>query len=285
MPIHGRLSPLQFDITPGRTFPGSKRVLPQESTSDQGPSQRPRVRLILGPRPPSPTSSLSSDDDPDFEAENNAGRKGKGKARAGTRTKRKKKCNRKGDAGRVGGQKDIGQVACAHGACHDCDSCRGAGYRNGGEGDGNNSGEDEVDPPKERGGQREGGSTASLSQKKGKKQPWIVDRTGGPPLTLRAGQFLAQILGILTTSSRLDLEEMLTGLPTIASGVTCSTLDAAVERVKQLHVGMHQYELTYMLALIQLTLHVDRRVFFFAVIPSTDCSLQREEGSLSSRSF
>ncbi|KAF8145356.1 hypothetical protein K438DRAFT_1991879 [Mycena galopus ATCC 62051] len=119
--------------------------------------------------------------------------------------------------------------------------------------------EEDADGTGQSGGEEmvEGEGTS----KKGKKQKlrWRVDPEGGPPLTLKAGHVLARLLGILTTSSRRDLEELLTCLPVTESTLAvASTLDGAVERVQQLHVGLHQHELNYMLALIQLTVHVDR---------------------------
>ncbi|KAJ7930818.1 hypothetical protein B0H13DRAFT_2309116 [Mycena leptocephala] len=144
-------------------------------------------------------------------AESRSASKAKGKMK-------RKPCVGKGDAARVGGDKDIGRVDCAVGTCDNCDSARGG--ENEGTGDDNDSeGDDQVDPHEEG----SGGKKTNVG--------WIVDPEGGPPLTLNAGKVLGCLLGIFTSASRQNREDLLIGLSTMTRFTDCSALEGAVECV------------------------------------------------------
>ncbi|KAJ6470804.1 hypothetical protein C8R47DRAFT_753693 [Mycena vitilis] len=259
------ISPLRWpEISP--THLPSKRAHPLDasdasvtsSSLEQAPPKRPRVRLILGPRPRTPAASEDSDDSDDSdsdshrdsddsEPEDTTGSTPARAAASRTKGKKKKKnpCPRKGAAARVGGDKDIGRVNCPSGTCDDCDAHQNSGA----------PGADDAEGGEDR--EEQEGKVVETSKKgKNKDLGWIVNPNGGPPLTLKAGHVLARLLAIFTTANRRDLEDLLTSLPS-AQPVMTFSLDGAVERVKQLHVTVRQHELSYMLALIQLSLHVD----------------------------
>lgn len=139
-------------------------------------------------------------------------------------------CPRKGDGKRKGGDSDIGHVQCSD----DCEQCASHGA-----GGSRNEGKEGGRVPKRRG--------------------WRVDKEGGPPITSDAGKVLARLLGIFTRAGHEDLEDLLKGLET-STLVPATDLAGAVARVKQLDVQGKHSDLLYMLALVQMTLHVDRQV-------------------------
>ncbi|KAJ7667363.1 hypothetical protein B0H17DRAFT_1251658 [Mycena rosella] len=237
------LSPLQL---PTATAP-SKRSAPDLSESDSESelarqAKRPKLYIRI---PAGMGRAVSQSNEQQESDEESAGDVDNAQAAPAHRRRRRKgprkKCVRKGDAQPAGIDADIGHVACP--AYANCAECSG-----GAEGAG--ASEAEVDAPEEQ--------VLSNKAQRGRKPKnvgWKFDPEGGPLLTIRAGQLLGRLLGILTTAGRKDLEDFLQPLP-VKHLQAPSTLDAVIERIQYLHVGMKQYDLSYMLALVQLCLHV-----------------------------
>ncbi|KAJ7470612.1 hypothetical protein FB451DRAFT_345152 [Mycena latifolia] len=128
-----------------------------------------------------------------------------------------------------------------------CEECHSSGQQKGGLSGG-------LQQSSNQGPDASGAKTQG-KKRKAKRRQWREDPEGGPRITGQAGKVLARLLGILTTPSRAHLDDLLSHL-LAAELVEPLDLEGAVERVKQLDVGLKHHELNYMLALVQLTLHV-----------------------------
>ncbi|KAJ7710730.1 hypothetical protein B0H17DRAFT_1123844 [Mycena rosella] len=219
------LSPLQL---PTATAP-SKRSAPDLSESDSESElarQAKRPKLYIG-IPAGMGRAVSQSNEQQESDDESAGDVENAQAAPAHRRRQRKgprkKCVRKGDAQPAGIDANIGHVACpAYGKCAECSG--------GAEGAG--ASEAEVDTPEEQ--------VLSDKAQRGRKPKnvgWKFDPEGGPLLIIRAGQLLGRLLGILTTAGRNDLEDFLQPLP-VKHLQAPSTLDAVIERIQYLHVGM-----------------------------------------------
>ncbi|KAJ6617034.1 hypothetical protein B0H10DRAFT_1948715 [Mycena sp. CBHHK59/15] len=166
-------------------------------------------------------------------------------------------CVRKGDAVRVGGDQDIGRVNCPgfllsvwgkrflrclnH-------SWWGVGGE-GGEGR-NNSGHEE--PEDGQGGKRK-------RKRKQKNCGWWRDDTGGPVVTRKAGEVPSQLLTISLPHHCQAMEIILADHENSFKDIddSSNTVETSVAVVNQFALNVKKNELSYMLALVQLTMNVD----------------------------
>ncbi|KAF8144149.1 hypothetical protein K438DRAFT_2029290 [Mycena galopus ATCC 62051] len=177
------------------------------------------------------------------------------------------KCPRKGDAARMGRDDDIGDVDCDIPGCRDCsagvgghsnaDAVLGAAAaaldQSDGETEVSSSEDDEISgqplPKKKRG-----------KGKRAKKLCGYTIKGKGPPLTKSAGELLGALLATISLpDKRRDLDKPLDGLEQNTDDIDLEvpkTLDAVVHRLNAIQHKAHINSFWYMVALVQLAMHV-----------------------------
>ncbi|KAJ7710576.1 hypothetical protein B0H17DRAFT_1190288 [Mycena rosella] len=100
-------------------------------------------------------------------------------------------------------------------------------------------------------------NNSQTSQRKRRKVPagWRIEASGGPPVTKRAGELLGKLLAIYGRQNRLELDDLLVG--TTSELPVGNDMAAIVQRLSSQSKALKVGELQYMLALVQLVLHVD----------------------------
>ncbi|KAJ7689631.1 hypothetical protein B0H17DRAFT_1202269 [Mycena rosella] len=150
-------------------------------------------------------------------------------------------CVRRGDRKRTASDANIGMMPCG---ALDCSSCQGAAGGGGHE----NDGEDD---------EQRNNNNSQTGQRKRRKVPagWRIEPSGGPPVTKRAGELLGKLLAIYGRQNRLELDDLLVG--TTSELPVGNDMAAIVQRLSSQSKALKVGELQYMLALVQLVLHVD----------------------------
>ncbi|KAF8215159.1 hypothetical protein K438DRAFT_1749239 [Mycena galopus ATCC 62051] len=190
------------------------------------------------------------------------------------------KCPRKGDAARMGRDNDIGDVDCDILGCRDCsagvgghsnaDTVLGAAAAALDQSDGEtevlSSEDDEISgqpsPKKKRG-----------KGKRAKKLCGYTTKGKGPPLTKSAGELLGALLATISLpDKRCDLNKLLDGLEQNTDDIdleVLKTLDAVVHRLNAIQHKVHINSFWYMVALVQLAMHVHSATRLAALCAST----------------
>ncbi|KAJ7708926.1 hypothetical protein B0H17DRAFT_1124715 [Mycena rosella] len=150
-------------------------------------------------------------------------------------------CVRRGDRKCTASDANIGMMPCG---APDCSSCQGAACGGGHE----NEGEDD---------EQRNNNNSQTGQRKCRKVPagWRIEPSGGPPVTKCAGELLGKLLAIYGRQNRLELDDLLVG--TTSELPVGNDMAAIVQRLSSQSKALKVGELQYMLALVQLVLHVD----------------------------
>ncbi|KAF8146919.1 hypothetical protein K438DRAFT_1780388 [Mycena galopus ATCC 62051] len=180
------------------------------------------------------------------------------------------KCPRKGDAARIGGDNDIGDVDCDIPGCSDCSAGMGCSNTYVRPADADTvlaaaaAALDQSDGETEASGCADNETSVQglpKRKRKGAKRSCGYTTKGeGPPLTKSAGELLGALLAkISLPDTHRDLDKFLDGLEQNTDDIDLQVskmLEAVVKRLDAMQHKAHNNSFWYMVALVQLAMHV-----------------------------